>query len=161
MNTKQSKSISQSLCHLNHGKYKWVFLFKGGKRCLYLFQIYTLKFWNQPSISDALRLRKVCDSTCFYSVNTFELYKEGKRVGDSLMMKRSDLVEEGWKEMFLWTLLWLLLRSTFRDGLTPQVVQQLLTDSSWLTAPFGMTWSSELPHPRSSNNWSIADLYRM
>ena len=50
---------------------------------------------------------------------------------------------------------------TFRDGLTPQVVQLLLTDSSWLTAPFGMTWSSELPHPRSSNNWSIADFYRM
>lgn len=99
----------------------------------------------------------MCDSTRFYSVNTFELYKEGKRLGDSLVMERSDLAKEGWKEKFLWTLLRLLLRSTFRDGLTPQVLQLLLTDSSWLTALFGIAWSSELPHPKSSNNWSIAD----
>ena len=78
-------------------------------------------------------------------------------MGDSLVMERSDLAKEGWKEKFLWALLRLLLRSTFRDGLTPQVLQLLWTDSSWLTALFGIAWSSEPPHPRSSNNWSIAD----
>lgn len=94
------------------------------------------KLWNQPSISDALRLRKVCDSTCFYSVNTFELYKEAKRVGDSLVMERSDLVR-GMERSFCGHCCDCCSDPPPGMDLPFRCYNCCRLDSSWLTALFG------------------------